>query len=234
MDVTCITGLCGSQNGPSTCPPPAAPPAPSACGATGFPDWRSRSRPAPPWSPATTWRRGSRPMSGRRTRGARRARRCARSSRGCGVPAGAATIRRPRYWRSRRHQAVRGRAPSPRYSWRCGALAIANGSCSRSARAPAGHLSAGRVGELVSELLPDGWTTHTLRHRFASAAYPGRSRHSSGAGTARSRLRRDDTGLHSGARRRQAPRRPRGRHRRLGPKVTPVPNASRRSEPGLL
>lgn len=35
----------------------------------------------------------------------------------------------------------------------------------------AGHLSAGRVGELVSELLPDGWTTHTLRHRFASAAY---------------------------------------------------------------
>ena len=35
----------------------------------------------------------------------------------------------------------------------------------------AGHLSAGRVGELVSELLPDKWTTHTLRHRFASAAY---------------------------------------------------------------
>lgn len=35
----------------------------------------------------------------------------------------------------------------------------------------AGHLSAGRVGELVSELLPGAWTTHTLRHRFASAAY---------------------------------------------------------------
>ena len=35
----------------------------------------------------------------------------------------------------------------------------------------AGHLSAGRVGELVSELLPNPWTTHTLRHRFASAAY---------------------------------------------------------------
>lgn len=35
----------------------------------------------------------------------------------------------------------------------------------------AGHLSAGRVGELVSELLPGTWTTHTLRHRFASAAY---------------------------------------------------------------
>ena len=35
----------------------------------------------------------------------------------------------------------------------------------------AGHLSAGRVGEIVSELLPGAWTTHTLRHRFASAAY---------------------------------------------------------------
>ena len=35
----------------------------------------------------------------------------------------------------------------------------------------AGHLSAGRVGELVSDLLPGTWTTHTLRHRFASAAY---------------------------------------------------------------
>lgn len=35
----------------------------------------------------------------------------------------------------------------------------------------AGHLSAGRVGELVTELLPGQWTTHTLRHRFASVAY---------------------------------------------------------------
>jgi integrase len=36
-----------------------------------------------------------------------------------------------------------------------------------------GHLSAARVGELVSEVLGVGWTTHTLRHRFATAAYAG-------------------------------------------------------------
>ena len=34
-----------------------------------------------------------------------------------------------------------------------------------------GHLSAARVGELVSAVLPDGWTCHTLRHRFATRAY---------------------------------------------------------------
>lgn len=34
-----------------------------------------------------------------------------------------------------------------------------------------GHLSPARVGELVSALMPDGWTAHTLRHRFATAAY---------------------------------------------------------------
>ncbi|GAA1003339.1 tyrosine-type recombinase/integrase [Nocardiopsis tropica] len=34
-----------------------------------------------------------------------------------------------------------------------------------------GHLSPAYVGKRVSRLLPDGWTTHTLRHRFASAAY---------------------------------------------------------------
>lgn len=34
-----------------------------------------------------------------------------------------------------------------------------------------GHLSPQRVGDLVSELLPDGWTAHTLRHRFASRAF---------------------------------------------------------------
>lgn len=34
-----------------------------------------------------------------------------------------------------------------------------------------GHLSAAYVGKLVSRLLPDGWTTHTLRHRFATRAY---------------------------------------------------------------
>ncbi len=34
-----------------------------------------------------------------------------------------------------------------------------------------GHLTPAHVGKLVSRLLPPGWTTHTLRHRFASAAY---------------------------------------------------------------
>lgn len=34
-----------------------------------------------------------------------------------------------------------------------------------------GHLSAGHVGVLVKDLLPTGWTLHTLRHRFASASY---------------------------------------------------------------
>lgn len=34
-----------------------------------------------------------------------------------------------------------------------------------------GHLSPAYVGKIVSGLLPDGWTTHTLRHRFATRAY---------------------------------------------------------------
>lgn len=34
-----------------------------------------------------------------------------------------------------------------------------------------GHLSAPRVGELISELLDEGWTAHKCRHRFASIAY---------------------------------------------------------------
>ncbi len=36
-----------------------------------------------------------------------------------------------------------------------------------------GHLSAAYVSKLVSRALPDGWTAHTLRHRFASRAYIG-------------------------------------------------------------
>lgn len=36
-----------------------------------------------------------------------------------------------------------------------------------------GHLSPARVGELVSAALPEGWTAHTLRHRFATRAYAG-------------------------------------------------------------
>jgi len=34
-----------------------------------------------------------------------------------------------------------------------------------------GHLSPQRVGIIASRLLPDGWTLHTLRHRFASKAF---------------------------------------------------------------
>jgi integrase/recombinase XerC len=36
-----------------------------------------------------------------------------------------------------------------------------------------GHLSAPRVGELMSEALPKGWAAHSLRHRFATKTYAG-------------------------------------------------------------
>lgn len=36
-----------------------------------------------------------------------------------------------------------------------------------------GHLSAAYVSKLMSRALPDHWTGHTLRHRFASRAYVG-------------------------------------------------------------
>jgi integrase/recombinase XerC len=36
-----------------------------------------------------------------------------------------------------------------------------------------GHLQPYHVGELVRRVLPDGWTMHTLRHRFSSRAYRG-------------------------------------------------------------
>ena len=32
-------------------------------------------------------------------------------------------------------------------------------------------MTAGAVGDRVSEALTDGWTMHSLRHRFASRAY---------------------------------------------------------------
>lgn len=38
---------------------------------------------------------------------------------------------------------------------------------------PTRHLHPQYVGELVSRALPDGWTTHTLRHSFATQAYAG-------------------------------------------------------------
>lgn len=34
-----------------------------------------------------------------------------------------------------------------------------------------GHLSPDRVGRLMSDALPPGWTAHTLRHRFATKGY---------------------------------------------------------------
>lgn len=36
-----------------------------------------------------------------------------------------------------------------------------------------GHLSPQYVGKLMSDALPDAWTAHTLRHRFATKAYAG-------------------------------------------------------------
>lgn len=36
-----------------------------------------------------------------------------------------------------------------------------------------GHLSPGHVSRLLGELLPDGWTGHTLRHRYGTRAYAG-------------------------------------------------------------
>jgi integrase len=35
------------------------------------------------------------------------------------------------------------------------------------------HLSVSRVGELCSQALGDGWSLHSLRHRFATRAYAG-------------------------------------------------------------
>jgi integrase len=36
-----------------------------------------------------------------------------------------------------------------------------------------GHISPAWVGVIISELMPDGWTMHKLRHRFASRGYAG-------------------------------------------------------------
>ncbi|MDZ7910389.1 MAG: tyrosine-type recombinase/integrase [Rhodococcus sp. (in: high G+C Gram-positive bacteria)] len=36
-----------------------------------------------------------------------------------------------------------------------------------------GHLSAAWVGTLIGNLMPDGWSMHKLRHRFATRAYAG-------------------------------------------------------------
>jgi integrase len=34
-----------------------------------------------------------------------------------------------------------------------------------------GHLSPAYVGKLIARIMPDAWTMHTLRHRFATMAY---------------------------------------------------------------
>lgn len=36
-----------------------------------------------------------------------------------------------------------------------------------------GHLGVYQVGDLVRQVLPEPWTMHTLRHRFASRAFRG-------------------------------------------------------------
>jgi integrase len=36
-----------------------------------------------------------------------------------------------------------------------------------------GHLSPDCVGRLISRLMPDGWTMHKLRHRFATRGFDG-------------------------------------------------------------
>lgn len=36
-----------------------------------------------------------------------------------------------------------------------------------------GHITPGYVGTLISRLMPDGWSMHKLRHRFASRGYAG-------------------------------------------------------------
>ena len=36
-----------------------------------------------------------------------------------------------------------------------------------------GHLTEQHVGKLIANVLPDGWTAHSLRHRFATTAYAG-------------------------------------------------------------
>jgi integrase/recombinase XerC len=63
------------------------------------------------------------------------------------------------------------------------AEAISRGAAGHTPGAPAngwlfpgdtdGHLSPQWVGQLVVRVLPDGWTTHPLRHRFSSRAYRG-------------------------------------------------------------
>lgn len=47
----------------------------------------------------------------------------------------------------------------------------ANGGWAFPARFGPGHMTVGAVGDRVGDALADGWTMHSLRHRFASRAY---------------------------------------------------------------
>lgn len=55
--------------------------------------------------------------------------------------------------------------------------------------ATGGHLGAGQVGKLVARALPDGWTMHTLRHRFATRALRGHAQPASRANASRARVK---------------------------------------------
>lgn len=50
-------------------------------------------------------------------------------------------------------------------------LGLPSGWLFPSSASAGGHLTAPHVGKLVSRVLPEGWTCHTLRHRCATVAY---------------------------------------------------------------
>jgi integrase len=55
-----------------------------------------------------------------------------------------------------------------------------------------GHLSPRWVGKIMTRVLPDDWTAHTLRHRSATRAYRGTRNLPGSADTARSRISQDN------------------------------------------
>lgn len=67
-----------------------------------------------------------------------------------------------------------------------------------------GHLTPNWVGTLVARALPDGYTMHALRHRFASRAVPRHPQLACSANASGTRVDRHDRALHRGGRRRDA------------------------------
>ncbi len=65
--------------------------------------------------------------------------------------------------------------------------------------APRGQLSPAHLGKLISAALGDGWTAHTVRHRFGTLAYAVERDLRARARAARTPEDRDDDGLHEGA-----------------------------------